>query len=148
MVIPHRIVQILGDGACLFRSISYLMFNNEAHAQEIRQQIVHHVVSNWQRFTHMTYNNKEETYSCANVYFRDMSLSSTYGGLCEIWAAGEIYPFVFEVFRGGQLYVKCGRAGFSIKRMRFNGSLSGGHFEVLEVADLLNLPRLLNNTLQ
>lgn len=90
VVIPHRIVQILGDGACLFRSISYLMFNNEAPVQEIRQQIVHHVVSNWQIFAHMTYNNKEETYSGANVYFRDMSLSSTYGGLCEIWAAAEI----------------------------------------------------------
>lgn len=50
---------------------------------------MNHVVQNWSDF--------------AIQYLVDMSLQNTRGSACELSAAGQIYPFIFEVYCDGTL---------------------------------------------
>ncbi|GFQ91138.1 hypothetical protein TNCT_272621 [Trichonephila clavata] len=45
-----KIIKILGDGACLFSVLSYLIHDNVSMAIQIRKAIVPHVCSEWKRF--------------------------------------------------------------------------------------------------
>ncbi|GIX72949.1 hypothetical protein CEXT_785551 [Caerostris extrusa] len=67
-----------------------------------------------------------------------MGLCDTYGTLCELIAAAQVFPFVFEVWNAGTLYYTTAvhnRADVPTKRLRFTGNFSGGHFDVLEDAE-------------
>lgn len=47
LMTPQTVVLIIGDGACLFRSISYHLYNDQESCQEIRNEIVSHVAVHW-----------------------------------------------------------------------------------------------------
>lgn len=96
--IAHTVIPINKDGACLFGAMSYLMYGTQIFAQEIREEIVNHVVSNWEDYHIMTHDNFGNNYPNRNEYTCEMSSSSTYGSFCELVAAGQIYPFYFEVY--------------------------------------------------
>lgn len=128
-MVPHSIIPIVGDGACLFRSISFLMYGTQTMAKEVREQIVSHVVSNWEEFSIMSHDINGDNYLTAAAYYADMSQLFTYGGLCELVAATQLFPFIFEVYRNGELYAKFGTEGRQVKRLRFTQGLSNGHFE-------------------
>jgi len=49
VMVPHIVVPIKGDGACLFNSLSYLMYGNEEMTREVRKLIVCHVTKNWKK---------------------------------------------------------------------------------------------------
>lgn len=54
----HTVIQIIGDGASLFRSLSYILNNNQERCFHIRQRLVLHEIENWDRFpTFFKYNN-------------------------------------------------------------------------------------------
>ncbi|KAL4104523.1 hypothetical protein QTP88_019818 [Uroleucon formosanum] len=59
-----------------------------------------------------------------------MSQLYTYGGLCELVAAGKLFHDVFEVNRNYQLYERFGIEGYPVLRMCFTQNLSRGHFDV------------------
>ena len=128
--VPHNIAIITGDGACLFRSLSYIMYNSQVMAREIREQIVDHVVNNWEEFSIISHNSSGDNYTSSAEYFADMSRLYTYGGLCELVAAGQLFEFVFEVYRNGDLYESFGANGHPVGRLRFTQDLSSGHFDV------------------
>ncbi|XP_024888866.1 uncharacterized protein LOC112465530, partial [Temnothorax curvispinosus] len=128
-MVPHTIVPITGDGACLFRSLSYLMYYNQLMASDVRELIVKHVVDNWEEFSIMSHDSKGDNYTSSAEYLAHMSQPFTYGGLCELVAAGELFGFVFEVYRNGELYKSFGVEGHPVKRLRFTQDLSKGHFD-------------------
>lgn len=130
MMTPHTIVSIIGDGACLFRAISYCIYGDQLLAREMREQIVEHVVDNWEEFAVLSCDRFGNNYASAADYFADMSLLHTYGSLCELVAAGQIFPFVFEVYRNGVLYAKFGNDANPVFKLRFTNDLSSGHFDV------------------
>ncbi|XP_076301721.1 uncharacterized protein LOC143219730 [Lasioglossum baleicum] len=129
-MVPHTVVPIIGDGACLFRAISYILYDIQVMAREVREEIVSHVVANWDEFAIMSHDSNGNNYSSAVEYCIDMSRPFTYGGLCELKAAGQLFPWVFEVYRNGELYVCFGTVGNHVGRLRFSHDLSRGHFDV------------------
>ena len=44
----HKIFPTIGDGACLFRSLSFVMYGTDLMSTEVRELIVRHVVDNWE----------------------------------------------------------------------------------------------------
>lgn len=128
-MVPHTIVPITGDGACLFRALSYLMYDTQLIAREVRELIVRHVVDNWEEFSIMSHDSKGDNYISSAEYLAHMSRPFTYGGLCELVAAGQLFEFVFEVYRNGELYEGFGAEGHPVRRLRFTQDLSRGHFD-------------------
>ena len=129
--VPHRIVKIRGNGACLFSSLSYLVHGNVSMAAQIRGDIVRHVSNNWQRIKPFTQNRSGTPYTTKCRYLTEMSRPYTYGVTYEIKAAGEIFPYEFQVFQGGILFATFGEAIQGVKRIQFTGDFKEGHFEVL-----------------
>ena len=60
-----------------------------------------------------------------------MSTPYTYGTNCEIKAAGEIFPYEFQVFQGGIVFATFGEALQGVKRIRFTTYFKEGHFDVI-----------------
>ncbi|EDW27802.1 GL19903 [Drosophila persimilis] len=127
--VPHHVVPIVGDGACLFRALSFLIFNTQDQARTVRQQIVHLVTSEWQTFSILSHDSRGDNYRSAAAYSADMSRPYTYGSLCELMAAGIIYNLRFEVYRNGILYTSTGSLDLPVRRLRFRDNLSAGHFD-------------------
>ncbi|KAL4131172.1 hypothetical protein QTP88_008514 [Uroleucon formosanum] len=108
-MVSHIVVPITGDGACLFNSISYLMYGTEQMAREEHKLIVSHVTKNWMECSIMSHDNNGDNnghnngdnngdnYMSSAEYLVDMSQLYTYGGLCEMVAAGQLFHYVFEV---------------------------------------------------
>lgn len=128
---PCRTVKIQGDGACLFSSLSYLVHGDVSMAAQIRGDIVRHVSNNWHRFKCFTQEWSGTPYSSKSRYITEMSRSKTYGTTCELKAAGEIFPYEFQVFQDGTLLATFGHAQQGVKRIRFTGNFNEGHFDVL-----------------
>nr|CAD7456671.1 unnamed protein product [Timema tahoe] len=51
---PHTVISMIGNGVCLFRAISCLLYDTQVMAREVREQIVSHVVANWEEFVIMS----------------------------------------------------------------------------------------------
>ncbi|KMQ94253.1 p87 vp80 [Lasius niger] len=126
---PHTVVPIVGDGECLFRALSYVMYGNKNLGREVREQIVDHVVENWDEFSIMSHDSDGNNYASADAYFDDMSRPYTYGGLCELTTAGQLFKLAFEVYRNGELYAKFGNKNNPVERLRSTQNLSSGHFD-------------------
>ncbi|GLV32895.1 hypothetical protein CBL_20046 [Carabus blaptoides fortunei] len=122
-----------GDGSCLFHSLSYLIHGNIDMSMNIRVAIVAHVIENWECFKHLTYSTNGDNF-CTKESYRDAMLNpATYGTTCELVASGEIYPFQFQVYDQGELFHSFGDPRRCVKKLRFSGNLSRGHFDVCEM---------------
>ncbi|KAH9367467.1 hypothetical protein HPB48_004243 [Haemaphysalis longicornis] len=142
MKVLHSIVLIKGDGACLFRSLSYVMYDTELLAREVRELIVRHVVDNWEEFCIMSHDSSGDNYTSSAEYFADMSRASTYGCLCELVAASQLFAFVFEVYRNGDFYAHFGVKGHKVRRLHFTQDLSSCHFDVYVSHEPMQVPPL------
>ncbi|VVC43812.1 OTU domain [Cinara cedri] len=129
---PHIIIPIIGDGACLFRAMSFVLYDTQDKAQEVREKIVTYVMNHWEDYSIMSHDSDGNNYRSSADYFTDMLQFNTYGGLCELVAAGQLYLVFIEVYLNGELYEKFGSEGNPVKRLRFSSmqNLSNGHFDV------------------
>lgn len=137
-MVLHTIVPIHPDGNCLFGTLSYLMYKTQNRSEEIRKLIVRHVVSKWDHFQNLSHDTYGDTFSCKLQYSAEMSRNGTYGTLCELKAAGEIFEYLFEVYIDCKMYVRSGIENHSVRRLRFTGELSNGHFEAYEIQEKSN----------
>ncbi|KAH8343583.1 hypothetical protein KR084_001947, partial [Drosophila pseudotakahashii] len=137
-LVPHSVVPITGDGACLFRAVSYVLFDNESYADVIRNSIVRLVVGQWSSFVNDTCNSNGESYSNPVDYENDMIKPHTFGSYAELTAAGKLYPIYIEVYFNQTLIAVAGTEGSTIKRFRFSGNLSGGHYDVYKPIETFN----------
>lgn len=131
IAVPHQVLKIRGDGACLFSSLSYLLYGTPSQATQLRLDIVHHVITNWNRFEHLTMMCTGLPYNSKSHYVADMSKPTTYGTTCEIMAAGEMFPYKFQVYQNGELLAEFGEPVEGTKRLKFSGNFMEGHFDVL-----------------
>jgi len=86
-------------------------------------------MTDWTKFSVLSHNRNGDNYSMANEYYADMIKNETYGELCELIAAGCIFPFNFKVYRNGILYTESGSNDSPIKLLRFRQDLSNGNFD-------------------
>ena len=78
----------------------------------------------------MSHNQEGDNYNSSIEYLADMSNPFTYGSLCKLVAAGQIYPFHFEVYYNGTLYESFGHEHAPVKKLCISLDLSMGHFDV------------------
>uniref|UniRef100_A0A8D9E7B6 OTU domain-containing protein n=1 Tax=Cacopsylla melanoneura TaxID=428564 RepID=A0A8D9E7B6_9HEMI len=130
-LIPHQVINIRGDGACMFSSLSYLMYGEDNRAQEVRRQIVQYICRNWRRFKPFTMLESGDPYKTKAQYLESMMKHNTFGTTCELMAAGELYRYEFQVYRNGIMMITVGEASDGVKRLQFSGDLMRGHFNVL-----------------
>ncbi|KAL4092474.1 hypothetical protein QTP88_026975 [Uroleucon formosanum] len=139
MLTPQIVVPIIGDGVCLFRSISFHLFNTQERCQEIQNTIVSYVSDNWNNFTTMSYNSNDDNFSTAVAYIREMVNPTVYGGYWELVEAGNIFPFSFQIYYNNNLYAKFGVDTFSVKSLSLTENINSGHFDVY-----LSIPNIHN----
>lgn len=150
--LKHRVVAIARDGACLFRSLSFILYGSKNNTRKVRELIIQHVVTNWDRFQITSHDEFGNNHDTAESYQLDMSHESTYGSHCELIAAGEIFRFCFEVYTDGKLYHQYGDINNPVGRLRFSGSFGAGHFDIYievrqthQVAVVAEEPEEVNN---
>ncbi|XP_071579388.1 uncharacterized protein [Temnothorax nylanderi] len=83
----------------------------------------------------MSHDSLGNNYNSSSEYLDEMSKLFTYGGLCELVAAGQLFGFVFEVYRNGELYESFGEEGNPVRRIRFTQDISKGHFDEYEQSE-------------
>lgn len=83
------------DDVCLFNSLSYLIYGTEEMARKVRKLIMSHVTKNWTDFSIMSQDHNGDNYMSHSEYLANMSQLSTYGGLCELVAAGQFFHYIF-----------------------------------------------------
>ena len=74
VVVPHRIVPMTGDGSCFFYSLSWLMYDTDSQANDLRATVVQHISNNWRRFKPFTM--MPVSYTHLDVYKRQVSYMS------------------------------------------------------------------------
>ena len=63
VIVPHIIcMPMLGDGACLFGSISFVLYGNWHLAFKVREQIISYIVGKWEEFHIMSHDNTGNNY--------------------------------------------------------------------------------------
>ncbi|GFY04400.1 hypothetical protein TNCV_4414881 [Trichonephila clavipes] len=97
-------------------------------------------------------------YGTKCLYNTEMSKPYTYGSICEVMEAGEIFPYKFQVYQDGSLIAVFGDALQGIRRLWFAGNFNEGHFDALVPLDEaiinsiqlshFNEPKLLTSTEQ
>lgn len=141
-LVQQTLVPMNGDGACLFRSLSFLMYSSDKRPFEVRKKIVDYLIKqNWNEFSIMSHDKNGDNYNNFDEYYSDMIQSSVCGGLCVcmylcVVAAEKNYDFVFKVYRKCELYAKVGTDGHPVKRLRFSRDLSNGHIEAYLTDDI------------
>lgn len=70
-----------------------------------------HVTSNWWRFKPFTQQRSGDHYNAKCRYPNEMSKPYTYGTICKIKAAREMYPYEFLIFHGDTLLAIFGANG-------------------------------------
>ncbi|AXS67748.1 p87/vp80 [Cryptophlebia peltastica nucleopolyhedrovirus] len=129
--IPHKIVKIGADGACLFRAIALFKYGDQNMHLRVRDEIVKYVIENWDDFSNYTCDETTNCYKSIYEYEKFMSQPQTYGSTTELYAASIIYAMRFEVYKDQKLYGNgFGDDSFQIKRLRFSGHNMHGHFDV------------------
>ncbi|GFR15771.1 hypothetical protein TNCT_449571 [Trichonephila clavata] len=102
---------------------------------QIRKAVVRHVCNEWKRFKCFTQGPSGVPYCTKRLYYTEMSKPYTYGSLCEVMAAGEIFPYKFQVYQDGSLIAVFGDALQGIRRLWFTGNFNEGHFDALVPLD-------------
>ena len=117
--VPHRVIKITGDVACLFTSLSYLVHGTASLTFRVRTDIVRHVSNNWRRFKPYTLTTNQVPYS-SKKYVTDMSKPYFYGTFCELMVAAEVFPYKFELFCDGKLLACYGEEVEGVTRLKFS----------------------------
>lgn len=104
-----------------------MLYDTQDKAQEVT-----YVINHWEDYSIMSHDSDRNNYRSSADYFTDMLKFDTYGGLCELVAAGQLFLVFIEMYLNGELYEKFGSERNPIKRFRFNSkqNLSNGHFDV------------------
>ncbi|ACO53541.1 vp80 [Euproctis pseudoconspersa nucleopolyhedrovirus] len=140
-------VPMLGDGACVFRSISYMLYADSSRHVEVRNEIVNYILDNWADYKSfllkkpLTKNGVDRNYLNEEEYASEMSQPITFATATEIKAASELYKLHIEIYQGEnneKLLYTFGDSIHPTKYLKFSGNLDEGHVDVLYSSVSLN----------
>ena len=97
---------VAGDGSCLFRSISVLIFGDQTQHMHIRHRVVDHLQTHQLRFTDSIFYDPALNINSFNDYISHMRSQSAWGGDVEIRLLEELtdrYIHVYERNNNGQI---------------------------------------------
>lgn len=94
-------VKIIGDGHCLFRCMSMVLWGHQDFHSEIRKTLVHHVVSNWEEYCHFVISTHGDSFNSPHKYvsFMGDEKKRTYGTEFEISIFCQVYQRNIRLFR-------------------------------------------------
>lgn len=98
----RHIVSIIGDGNCLFRSVSHSVFNNDEHHREIRMQVVEKIKNEWDYYEGFIVGDSSYRLPITNSteYENLLSLDGEFAGHVELHCISQLFPDrLFRVYR-------------------------------------------------
>nr|QWV59648.1 Vp80 [Ectropis obliqua nucleopolyhedrovirus] len=139
--VPFVCTSMIGDGACVFRSLAYIVFNNANEHLLVRRQIVDYVLANWSEYNsyilqHASANNSMyKHYNDKYDYQIDMMNPKTYATYVEIVAASSLYQLHLYVYQNRQLLYEVGDIQHESHYLKFSSGanasdLDNGHMDV------------------
>ena len=138
--IAGGVIQIIGDGNCLFRAISYCVYNKEQKFFRIvRKTVVDHIVREWSKFCDYIVGQDSP-----EVYKEYMNTNGQNGTCVEIQAATEVYNITIQVYVGNtnNVYTIGLPNNEMIFKLLYTGDGNEGHYEVLQYE---NLDKMIEN---
>lgn len=128
--ITFNIMDVAGDGACLFNMLSLAFFNTELYSLFIRQDVVHHIFENYQLYGDFTTHIRTGDGMTREEYAAYMIQPYTYGTHVEVEAASKVFQRRIVVFREEALECDIGQQDWSCVVTEFSGSRDAGHFKL------------------
>lgn len=136
----YQIIKMIGDGNCLFRAISYLIYNCQEKHLEVRMSIVKYICANWNKFKLLTVNAEQNVYNDANEYYNSMSVPGIYGSISEVIGASIVFNINILVYNEKKLIIDTKSISKNplestspTVSLKFSGNLKMGHFDVLGI---------------
>jgi hypothetical protein len=83
------------DGNCLFRALSFTMYGNQTEHISIRNQVVDHIVNNWEQYE----NFPEKYYNDKKEYETNMKKLGEWASDLELSVANEIFKIKIELYQ-------------------------------------------------
>nr|XP_015924495.1 uncharacterized protein LOC107452520 [Parasteatoda tepidariorum] len=123
-----KIRKIEGDGNCLFRSMSYLIFGKQREHEYLRDLVVRYVTEHWEQFSDYNVDEDMDSYKISMCSF------GTYGGELEIVAFSKIFqtqPVVYFKSSPEQNPLMFGTHG-ALCFFLYSGPSDNGHYDVLK----------------
>ncbi|KAK0078414.1 hypothetical protein PV325_002528 [Microctonus aethiopoides] len=130
--IEHK---IYGDGNCMFRAVSYILWNTEDEHRSLRTAVVHHIVNNWHEYAPFVM--AEWGINCPENYLEYMKHEGVFASELECIVATKIYGRnlsiyrrvnEFEIKRVFHNHINDNRG---TARLLFTGRSDSGHYNVL-----------------
>lgn len=139
----YQLIPIPGDGHCLFRSVSHLIFSTQEEHRNIRLRVVILVVNNWDVYKEFVIGDLSYILPInnSNDYEQLMSLDGEYAGHVELECISRFYSnHTFRVYRSNDLneFVDYG-SGDTMNNLFFSGNGDAGHYSVLVFGYNMNI---------
>ncbi|QHB21754.1 vp80 [Artaxa digramma nucleopolyhedrovirus] len=142
-------VPMLGDGSCVFRSISYVLYGDQSRHAEVRNAVVEYILNNWDTYKYYLVKDNKRSYIDKNEYANEMSKPTTYSTSTEFKLAADLYKLNFIIYKIDEsddmkLIYQFGNPLYPIKYFKFSGDLDNGHVDVMN--PLVTTHQCLHNT--
>lgn len=131
------ITPIIGDGNCLFRSVSYCIYGHQENHYDIRLECVSNVIKQWHRYSDFiigdpTYGQKFNIRNSVD-YERVMTVFGQYAGHVELSSLSDLYPdCIFKVHCSTTNITYDYGNGHMTYNLLFTGGVDSGHYSVLK----------------
>lgn len=133
--LTYQRVPMVDDGNCFFRAVSFWVYGNQEQHADVRQLIVSHIMSNWNRYKSFiigddSYHNRIRS---MYDYVECMQEDGRFGGSQECVATSEVFCVQLIIFTLGNLQAPqiYGPMHESTFTFLFSGSQDNGHFDVI-----------------
>ena len=128
-------IQMVHDGNCLFRCISYALFGIQGEFAEVKANINKYVIKNWIKFRDFVLDDTGQPFKSLSAYRIFAWKRDRYGDFTDIVAASECFSCPINIFKGDDVtFVGSDKKGNPINLI-FSGSLEGGFYDFLEQSD-------------
>ncbi|UJZ89004.1 vp80 [Erannis ankeraria nucleopolyhedrovirus] len=129
--VPFKCRRIIGDGACVFRSLSYILYGTEDNHFMVRKNVVDFIVNNWSEY--QPFLTASEGGADPVNYQSHMLRPNSFASSVEIEAAAKLYNIHINMYKEGKLIYSVGEEQNIKKYFKFSGNLGSGHVDVYEL---------------
>ena len=128
------VVQMKGDGNCLFRALSYCIHKDQRYFTNIRRSIVNYVTDHWNDFSLSieAADIYEISLGSASDYKKYMLKSGTHGGHVELVAASRLYECEIHLVMNNEMNSISNDGVHKIYHLLYEGDGYKGHYSALD----------------
>ncbi|KAI4492065.1 hypothetical protein M0802_010073, partial [Mischocyttarus mexicanus] len=128
--------KIYGDGNCMFRALSYILWKNEEKHQYLRNTVATHIKNNWHEYGPFVI--AEWNISNSEEYYEHMRMVGTFASELECTVATKLYNMNLAIYREIEGSDELERVFYShinhyweTARLLFTGHSDSGHYDIL-----------------